>query len=146
MSKRVAVQHVLGIGMTWGFLWLLVMLAIGLVIWIVDPDSIDPGETQIAIMVLGSMGLLSGVAFALLVSLREGGTAVFDLSLSRAGFCGILGSAVVQLGYLNHGDAGLTANLGMALVFCAFGGVIAVAWLFIARRWFYWRSSLLSRQ
>ena len=52
----------------------------------------------------------------------------------------ILGSAIVQMAYLGHGDAGLVANIKMALLFSAIGGVIAIAWLAIARAWLHWRS------
>ena len=47
----------------------------------------------------------------------------------------MIGSAIVQLAYLNHGDVGLAANIRMALLFCAFGGVVTMVWVVMARRW-----------
>jgi len=77
-----AMKRVLGIGLAWGVLWLVVATALGTVIGIVDPDSIDPGDWQ---------GMIS---------------------------------------------------IYLALVLCAFGGIIAVIWLFLSRRWASWRSAV----
>lgn len=63
-----------------------------------------------------------------------------QLSLFRAVLWGVVGTAIVQLGYLGHGDLGLVANIPMALVLAAFGGLVAAIWLFMARRWSRWRS------
>jgi hypothetical protein len=38
---------------------------------------------------------------------------------------GILATAIVQVPYLGHGDAGLVANLSMALLFSGLGGVVS---------------------
>ena len=62
-------------------------------------------------------------------------------SLRRGIGCGLLGTAIVQVAYLGHGDQGLAANIQMALVFCVLGGLIAMAWLVMARQWSRWRSS-----
>ena len=34
----------IGVGLTWGVLWALIAFALGVIIGVVDPDSIDPGE------------------------------------------------------------------------------------------------------
>jgi hypothetical protein len=128
-------SRVLGIGLTWGVLWFAVFMCIGLVVNVVDPDSIDPGELQAAVKVLGPMGLCSGLAFAILLSIGRRSTALYDVSLVRAVLGGILGSALVQLALLNHGDAGLVSNIQVALVFCGIGGIISALWLTIMRRW-----------
>lgn len=71
------------------------------------------------VAIFGSMGLLTGVAFGVLVSIWESGRAVIDLPLTRVAGWGILSTAIVQLAYLGHGDAGLPANIKMALLFSA---------------------------
>ncbi len=58
-----------GIGLTWGILWAAAFVAIGQVIGILDPDSIDEGEDPILIGAIGAViGLVSGVAFGVLRS------------------------------------------------------------------------------
>ena len=132
------IQRVLGIGLVWGLLWIAVATAVGMIIGLTDPQSIGPGEGPVALMVLGPMGFFSGIAFAILLVLAERGRNLFGLNIYRTALWGILGSAIVQLGYLNHGDAGLIENLQVALVFCGFGALIAPTWLFLARRWWSW--------
>ena len=77
-----------------------------------------------------------------LLSIGGRGRADTELSLTRVIGWGALGSAIVQLAYLGHGDQGLAANIKMALLFCAFGGVVTMGWLVMARRWAHRRSSL----
>jgi len=145
MKRVPTFQRVLVVGLTWGILWFAIAFSIGMIIGVVDPDSVDPGETLSAVRVLGPMGFLSGLAFGLLASLGERGARALRPSLSRAVVWGTLGSGIVQLGYLGHGDLGLAANTQMALVFSAFGGFVAAIWLLIARRWSQWRSLQSSR-
>jgi hypothetical protein len=38
-----------------------------------------------------------------------------------------------RLAYLGHGDQGLAANIKMALLFTACGGVVTLVWFAIAR-------------
>jgi hypothetical protein len=89
----------------------------------------------------GPMGFFSGVAFGLLLSIGGRGRPLFERSLARVAGSGILGTAIVQVAYLGHGDAGLAANIQMALLFAAFGGVVAIVWLAMARSWTRRRSS-----
>ncbi|HYN08191.1 MAG TPA: hypothetical protein VES67_12435 [Vicinamibacterales bacterium] len=106
------------IGVTWGVVWFAAWIAIGTLIAILDSDSIDPGDTEGMIIVLAPMGLLTGIAFGILLSLADSGTSVINLSLPRAVLWGVLGCALVQVFYLGHGDQGLAANIGMALMSC----------------------------
>ena len=76
------------------------------------------------IAIIGPMGLFSGVAFALLLRARRG--AMADVSLMRCADLGFLATAIVQVAYLGHGDAGLAANIKMAVLFSVIGGVIAM--------------------
>jgi hypothetical protein len=57
--RRTSIASILGIGVSWGLLWLAIMAGIMGIIGIVDPDSIDPGEPQMFLLVFGPMGLLS---------------------------------------------------------------------------------------
>lgn len=127
MLRRVA-----GIGLAWGVLWIAVAAVAGTIIGIVDPDSIDPGEPIAAVIIFGPMGFLSGVVFALLLGGSR--SAASDVSLARSASIGFMATAVVQVAYLGHGDAGLAANLMMALLFSAVGAVVAAMWLILARQ------------
>jgi hypothetical protein len=123
------------IGLEWAGLWLTAMMILGLIIAGVDPDSIDPGEGPVgAGVIIGPMGFLSGIAFATI--LRIGGElSASRVSLARATTSGFLGSAIAQVPYLGHGDRGLAANVQMALMFAAFGAVVAMVWLVVGRWW-----------
>jgi hypothetical protein len=136
-------RRVLGIGLAWAVLWAVFWAIVLVTIGIVDPDSIDPGEGPAAAAILGSMGLFSGVVFGMLLSI--GGRARIDTEplMSTIGW-GVVSSAIVQLGYLGHGDQGLAANIWDALIFCALGGAVTAAWLALARTWSRRRSSLRS--
>ena len=129
-------QRAAGLGLAWGTLWVIVGMAVATTIGIADPDSIDPGDMSGLAMIAGSMGVLSGVVFALLSARADSVPAAW--SIPRVALWGTLATAIVQVAYLGHGDAGLVANIQMALVFCAVGGVIAVAWLVLARGWSDW--------
>lgn len=129
-------RALLGISLTWGILWTAVWASIGIIIAVVNPDSIDPGEgPMVFVAIFGPMGLFSGLVFGILLSFWERGRTIPDLPPGRAILWGILGSAIVQIGYLGHGDAGLAANIMMALLFSAIGGLITAAWLVMARIW-----------
>lgn len=129
-------RRVLGIGLARAILWLAFWAIAGVIIGIVDPDSIDPGGgPMVMVAIFGPMGLFSGVAFGLLLSIGGRGGTTIDLSLLRAAGWGILGTAIVQLAYLGHGDHGLAAHIKMALLFSVFGGVVTMVWLVMARRW-----------
>ena len=117
-------RRVLSIGAVWGILWLAFWLVVGAVIGIVDPDSIDPGEPAGMLAIFAPMGFLSGIAFAgLLLAVARAGTSLF-----RAAALGTIGTALVQLAYLGHGDQGLLDNLRMALLFSVIGGLVTMAW------------------
>jgi hypothetical protein len=128
-------RRVLGIGAAWASLWLAFWALVGAIVGIADPDSIDPGEPMAMLAVFGSMGFLSGLAFGGLLAIRARGSAPMHPSLRRAGGLGILGTAIVQLAYLGHGDQGLLANLQMALLFSLIGGIVTVAWFGLAKVW-----------
>jgi hypothetical protein len=129
-------RRVLGIGVGWGIVWLACWAIVITVIGIFDPDSIDPGEgPMVMLTILGPMGFLSGVAVGTLLTIGARGRTAVHPSVVRSGWQGFLGTAIVQMAYLGHGDAGLLANLRMALLFSVIGSVVTVACLFLARTW-----------
>src|SRR5262245_36830685 len=124
-----------GIGLSWAGLWMAVWTAIGVTIAIVQPGTIDPGEGTGFLLIFGSMGLLSGIAFAGLLLAGSRGLATIDLSMIRTTGFGILACALAQIPYLGHGDQGLAANILMALSFAAVGGIVTIGWVVLARWW-----------
>ena len=142
---RSMARAMIGPAMGWAALWLLGWVAICGTIALVDPDSIDPGDWEGLLLVMAPMGLLSGTAFLILTALASRGAPAREPSVRGAVMWGMLGTAIVQVGYLGHGDAGLAANLGMALMFSVFGGLVTIAWLLIGRRWSLWRSTRAAR-
>lgn len=129
--------RVAGIGVGWAAVWILTWILAVTIIGFADPDSIDPGEESFLLWsgIFGPMGFLSGIVFGLLLSVGRPGWTYTGLSLTRAAACGVLGSALAQIPYLGHGDQGLVANLKMAAMFAAFGGVIAIVWAAAAKAW-----------
>lgn len=134
-------RRVFGIGVTWAIVWLSFWTIVGGSIAVVDPDSIDPGEGSMFIVIFGSMGFFSGIAFGILLSIAGRGRTITDLSLARVAAWGMLGCAIVQVGYLGHGDQGLAANIQMALLFSAFGGLVTTVWILMARKWSHRRNA-----
>ena len=91
-------RGMLGMGLTWGVGWGMVLFMIGTVIGIVDPDSIDAGEEPWRISLLvGSVGFVSGSLFALIFSGAERKKSIRDLSVLRATLWGALGGAALPL-------------------------------------------------
>jgi hypothetical protein len=78
-------RSLLGIALTWGILWATVMMVVGTIIGVVDPDSIDPGEEPIVLgAMVGLVGFICGVVFSGILFIAERSKTLIDLSLSRA--------------------------------------------------------------
>ncbi len=121
-------RGLLGIGLTWGILWAAVTISVGMIIGVVDPDSIDPGEEPIVLgAMVGLVGFISGLVFSGLLSIAERRKTILDLSLSRVAMWGILVSAAFPL------LAG--KDIRMMLFLGPLGAVSALASVAIARRW-----------
>lgn len=91
-------RGVMGISLTWGILWAAIGYAVAGVIGVMDPNSIDPGESPILLGAMtGFVGLISGAGFGILLSFAESQKTILELSLSRAAIWGILGSAALPL-------------------------------------------------
>ena len=126
-------KRILTIGLVWAGLWMAAATILGVIIAVIDPASIDPGEEYMGLVIFGLMGFLSGAAFALLLSIGRAGRQDADRPVAVVAIWGLAGTAVAQVPYLGHGDQGLLANIGMALVFSAFGGCVAMLWQVLAR-------------
>ena len=88
----------LGIGVTWGVLCATIGLVLGLVVGVVSPDQIDPGEGPGKVAaVLGLVGFLSGLGFAGLFFVAERRRTIHELSLGRVALWGLLGAAAIPL-------------------------------------------------
>lgn len=132
--RREHLRRVFAVAIAWALTWLTVMMLIGATIAVVDPNSIDPGEGPLmALAVFGPMGLFSSVVFAALLFWSDRTSPAATRSFARVVACSIFGTAIVQIAYLGHGDMGLLANLGEALLFCAVGAVVGALWLALAR-------------
>lgn len=132
------IRRIAGVGVAWGALWVAATGLLTLVLSIVDPDSVDPGEPTMAVVVFGSMGLLSGLVFGALLWMT-GHRVSFEVSFRQALGWGTLGSAIAQVPYLGHGDQGIAANLQVAALLAIVGGLVAMVWLVLARRLRHWR-------
>ena len=55
-------RRVVDIAAGWAIVWLLFWTVVGLTSAAVDPDSIDPGEPVMLVVILGPMGLTTGTA------------------------------------------------------------------------------------
>jgi hypothetical protein len=88
----------LGLGLLSAVAWAIIFALIAVVIGIVDPDSIDPGEGPLHVAPIGAVfGFVSGIVFALLLALGEGRKTLRDLSVKRAALWGMLGTAAYPL-------------------------------------------------
>lgn len=120
-------RGLIGVGLTWGILWAAIIAVIGMVIVVVDPDSIDPGEGPlIAGAIVGFQGFVAGVGFGILLSFAEVRKTILDLSLIRVAIWGMLASAALPF---------LTGMpIGMMWLVCILGAASASASVAIARK------------
>jgi hypothetical protein len=88
----------IGIGLLRGTAWAALLVTIGLIIGALDPASIDSGEESLPFAWIGlRFGFVSGVAFAILLTVAEGRRTIRDLSLWRVTLWGVLGAAAFPL-------------------------------------------------
>ena len=90
-------RGLLGVGVTWGALWSAIGAGVGLVLGVVAPEMWGWTDRIVEWTIgMGLYGLVSGVGFGSLLSLREGRRTVLDISLRRAAIWGVVGSAAVR--------------------------------------------------
>lgn len=128
-----------GVGLTWGTLWAAIGAVIGMVIGLVHPDAWDLANPILEwALGMGAYGVVSGVGFGTLLSLREGRRTLLELSLPRVAVWGVLGSAVVPLlfGAAGFFEAGTTVAdvLGAVVVTGFLGGTFAPGSVAVARK------------
>src|SRR5687768_11985217 len=114
----------LGTGLIWAVLWIIIGVLMMTGIWLVDPEQIGNDGPSWVLPILGTVGFLSGLGFASLLSLAERRHSLRELSLGRVALWGMLGSAAIPLLMGTDGSMGwLTGTLGA--VFAA--GSVAIA-------------------
>jgi len=119
-------RGVLNIGVAWAVVWAAIFGTLGIVIGIVRPEVIDPGEEPVRIAtILGGVGLLAGILFGLLLSFAESARPIRDIALSRAAVWGIIASAAFPL---------LTDRADQVFILCPIGAILAIAGIAIARK------------
>lgn len=132
------IRGLLGVGMTWGVLWGTIGALIGLVIGVVAGDVALSMPIVEWALGMGAYGVVSGIGFGSLLSLAEGSRTLRDLSLKRVAFWGVIGSALVPLGFgaLGLFEAGTTIVdvLGAMAVTATLGGTFASGSVAMARR------------
>src|SRR5688500_18852563 len=122
-------RGIVGVGLTWGVVFVVLMFLVGTIIGIVDPDSIDPGEEPYRIgAIVGVLGFLSGVFFALLLALAERRKPIAELSAGRAAIWGALGAAAFPL------LAGMPNAAETLMFVCPLGAALASTTVALARR------------
>ena len=132
-------RGLLGVGVTWGALWSVIGAGVGLVLGVVAPEVWGWTDRLFEWTIgMGLYGLVSGVGFGSVLSLREGRKTVLDIPLRRAAIWGVVGAAAVPLlfGALGAFEVGTTTAevLGAILVTGVLGGTFAPAAIAIARR------------
>jgi hypothetical protein len=119
-------RGVIGTGLAWGAAWAAVMAVAGLVIGILRPEEIGPGEGAIAVgAIMAQVGFFSGIGFGILLAVAERRRTILDLSPGRAAMWGIVAAAAFPL---------LTGRADAAFVLAPLGAACAAASVAIARR------------
>ncbi len=132
-------RGLLGVGVTWGTLWSVIGAGIGFVIGVISPEVWESTNPIIEWAIgMGLYGLVSGIGFGSLLTLREGRKTILEIPLRRAAIWGVAGAAAVPLlfGALGTFEAGTTALdvLGAIIVTGVLGGTFAPASIAVARR------------
>lgn len=132
-------RGLMGVGITWGTLWAGIGAGIGTVVGIFWPELWAFGNPILDWTVgMGLYGVVSGVGFGGLLSLGEGRKTLRELSLGRVAVWGVLGSALVPLGFGAIGAfvASVTwVDILQAMAVTGFlGGVFAPGTVSLARR------------
>jgi len=118
-------RGMLGVGLTWGVGWGIIMFILGSIIGVVDPDSLDAGEEPWRLAgIVGTVGFISGSVFALIFSSAERRKSIRELSVLRSAFWGALGGAVLPL-LTTMNDSVLLNTMPLGAIFAA--STVAIA-------------------
>ncbi|MDQ8165331.1 MAG: hypothetical protein P3A28_06190 [Gemmatimonadota bacterium] len=116
-----------GVGLTWAVAYSAIFLTLGVVISIIDPDSIDPGEAVSLVTLIGAtVGFVSGCISGLVLAAAERNKTLADLSIARMALWGALSAAVWP--FITPVD-----NM-MVVILAPVGAACAAGTLIIARR------------
>jgi hypothetical protein len=113
------------VSLAWQPLWWLLWALFSILIFVLQPETLDPGEGIAMVKIFGLIGLASGAAFALLLASIESGRNIRDLSTGRIAIWGILGTATVPL---------VVGKYDQIFPLCAVGMTIAIALALMARK------------
>lgn len=121
LARRI--RGALGIGVTWGAMWVAIGLAVMTALAIFRPEEIDPGEGPARVLpILGLVGFLSGLGFSGWLSLAERRRSLHQLSLWRVAFWGLLGGVAIPLLMGTDGSMGwVTGPMGAAFAAASVG-------------------------
>ena len=120
-------RAILGVAFTWGTVWGTVFALIALAVGVIDPDSIDPGETPLRIAGLGAVfGVVSGIVFGALLSVAERRKTLRELSLVRVALWGAVATAVFPLV--------TPVDNRILIIVCPIGAALAVGLVAVAKR------------
>jgi hypothetical protein len=124
---------VAGLSMNWSIVWGAFFALAVLIISVVRPQNIAPGEGPLPAGVTGLFaGLVSGAIFGCIVTIAEDRRPVAQLKVPRVALWGAFASAVWPLVNRSPGD--------MMLVLCLFGGAYAAVSVAVTRRFVLSRS------
>ena len=114
LARRV--RGALGIGVTWGALWIAIGVVVITLLAVFRPEEIDPGEGPAKVLpIFGLVGFLSGLGFAVWLSLAERRRTLRQLSLLRVALWGLLGGVAIPLLMGTDGSMGwVTGPMGAA--------------------------------
>lgn len=112
------------ISLIWASLWAVMFGALLLALERVLGPSNEP-SLMFMMWTIAQVGLVSGVLFAVLLAFGENGKAVEQISLTRVTLWGALSAAVFPV---------MTGRANQAFWTCAFGVIVAVAMVALARR------------
>ncbi len=133
------IRGLLGLGVSWGLLWGIIGVGIGMVAGIVTPDwwlVTNPIIDWAAGMAM--YGFVSGVGFGTVLAIRERRHSLADLRLSRVALWGVLGAGAVPLlfGGLGFFELGTSLGdvIGAMIMTAGLGGTFAPAAVAMAKR------------
>lgn len=114
-------------GIAWSLAWAAVFVTVGLVIGIVDPDSIDAGEGPLQVGAIGAaVGFITGAGFGVILAFAERHKTIRDLSVWRSALWGMIAPAAWAL---------LTPVAdSMVIILCPIGAALAAGVVAMAKR------------
>ncbi len=112
---------ILGLGVVWMVIWGAIGAPLAIVVGIIDPHAIGPGEGPVDLArIIGVVGGASGLVFGLLLTIGERRSEVAEVPLLRAVMWGVVAGAALPL--LSISDA----NLANTCVLGAVSGVVTL--------------------